>query len=705
MLKTINLDEKSFDEYMKEAVSKIPMYSSEWTNFNQSDPGITTLEILTSLNLMQQGAINNVSMAVKLKLLKMAGFEPKKAQCARVLIGLKNKDKKVNLPVNQKIYVGETCFETNREIQLGKDKILDIYRGSLDSKTTENITYLIQRELPLSCEIYSDHPRSGMFVDIVLSSISDEEDLIFYITSEERVKRNPFAKGQEVLFGKVIWQIWTENGFHDIEDERIIDETYGFLVSGQIRISIPKQKASLSNHYTQEGYLLRALLTDADYDVVPRIQSLEGYLFEVYQKDSIAITYNVEGNEEIELYGGLLDSPYQIVYCLEQNKKSNQFYKYNEIDLNADDSQMEKGRFYKKIEIEHNRYRYVFNRKGKYCPKVCKDAIQIVCYNEKALNQINLGKLYGYDNQLYDLSIQNLYDADFMLMLQYENEIGEMVYSFVSPGNTEYDELNFILANDNRKLLVTNPGIYEGAELFIANMSVFNGEDGNVREWNEYFKDSDKDIKFYNPMKGIEGRKKENIEVLRNRFAKEIHTSDCAVTKEDYERIVKMTPGLAIHKVKAVCDEKKNKVLLVVKPFGPGNMPKLSEIYKKEITNYIEDKRMITTKIQLQSPVYVPIDVHCIVYIKKYAKNSKKKVETLLYENLDYISGKNNFGETIRFSSIFKKIQSIEGVEYVHSLSMKARNNQNVKKIGYDIVLNDNCLCYPGNIAVVINTV
>lgn len=40
------LDNKTFKELMDEMIASIPKYTTEWTNFNPSDPGITVLELL-----------------------------------------------------------------------------------------------------------------------------------------------------------------------------------------------------------------------------------------------------------------------------------------------------------------------------------------------------------------------------------------------------------------------------------------------------------------------------------------------------------------------------------------------------------------------------------------------------------------------------------------------------------------------------------
>lgn len=55
MLDSINLNDKTYQELLLEAIAQIPLYSKEWTNYNISDPGITILQNLTAFQLAQTG--------------------------------------------------------------------------------------------------------------------------------------------------------------------------------------------------------------------------------------------------------------------------------------------------------------------------------------------------------------------------------------------------------------------------------------------------------------------------------------------------------------------------------------------------------------------------------------------------------------------------------------------------------------------------
>ena len=44
-LPDIQLDDRTFEDLVAEAIRRIPSYTSEWTDFNQSDPGIALVQL------------------------------------------------------------------------------------------------------------------------------------------------------------------------------------------------------------------------------------------------------------------------------------------------------------------------------------------------------------------------------------------------------------------------------------------------------------------------------------------------------------------------------------------------------------------------------------------------------------------------------------------------------------------------------------
>ncbi|AOY79957.1 MAG: hypothetical protein F6K63_30720 [Moorea sp. SIO1G6] len=67
-----NLDDRTYDDLVQEALGMIPSYAPQWTNHNPSDPGITVIELfayLTEMVLYRQNRVTEANMRMFLQLL------------------------------------------------------------------------------------------------------------------------------------------------------------------------------------------------------------------------------------------------------------------------------------------------------------------------------------------------------------------------------------------------------------------------------------------------------------------------------------------------------------------------------------------------------------------------------------------------------------------------------------------------------------
>ncbi len=56
-----NLDDRTYEDLVQEALSLIPSYAPDWTNYNPSDPGITLIELFAYLSEMLIYRLNRVT--------------------------------------------------------------------------------------------------------------------------------------------------------------------------------------------------------------------------------------------------------------------------------------------------------------------------------------------------------------------------------------------------------------------------------------------------------------------------------------------------------------------------------------------------------------------------------------------------------------------------------------------------------------------
>jgi predicted phage baseplate assembly protein len=76
------LDTAKFEDILKEARLRIPRYTPEWTDFNESDPGITLLQLFAWLTEMMLYKMNQVPERNYIKFLQLFGLELRAAQPA-----------------------------------------------------------------------------------------------------------------------------------------------------------------------------------------------------------------------------------------------------------------------------------------------------------------------------------------------------------------------------------------------------------------------------------------------------------------------------------------------------------------------------------------------------------------------------------------------------------------------------------------------
>src|SRR5262245_3623266 len=80
------LDDRSFQQLAGELKARIPVYNPEWTDHNESDPGITLLELFAfqAENLLYR--FNQIPEATYLEFLRLLQLPLRPAQAAHALL-------------------------------------------------------------------------------------------------------------------------------------------------------------------------------------------------------------------------------------------------------------------------------------------------------------------------------------------------------------------------------------------------------------------------------------------------------------------------------------------------------------------------------------------------------------------------------------------------------------------------------------------
>ncbi len=704
MLEYISSDRKTYDERYEEAVSRIPLYTKEWTNFNPSDPGITILEVLTGYETLAQEHLDRVPFTVQENLLKMMGFRIRKGRPARLLLSAEGVQSNVSLPANHRFVIGDLIFETNRKIDLTGAKMTGIY--SKTGNGFKDCSGLLDKETRVPQSIFGKHPKAGNAVYFVTDKLpAPSEEMILYVELKMSADRNPLTEKMKNPFADVEFQVLTADGFVPCKTR---DFTSAFLTSGEIRVRMPETEPIWSGNSDKEeeipsqpGYLVRAILKEANYDVAPRVTSVYPFLFEVWQKFSMSECTTYQRTSDITVRSSIVGDAYIDVYCKEEKGSSYRKYMYTS-------SFDEPGRYYRQTMGEDGFYHIDFDRNiTGFGPEKVKNCVKVVCYTEEVMRQYALGNVMGYDDQVIDLPFKNLVSEGFSVIARREDGMGGYIYDFVRPDYEAEDALCYHLLEHDGKILIEDAGDFIGAELFLAGISVTRGSEGNIRAGNELLSANpvaDVPVRFFNPGPGTGGAYRERLSDVRHRFLADMEKSYTAVTASDFEKLVKSTPGLIIHKARAYMDEEKNMARIAVKPGNDEEFPKLTEYYKKIIMEHLDSRRLLSTRIELTSPVYTRVNVSGTVYVKLNYDNSLEQIEQCIREKIDYIHTDKNFGERLSFDDCFHAIELLDCVKNVYDLSVLPHSLAHAKLVEADIVPDDNCLLYPGDIKIEVVT-
>ncbi len=141
-----NLDDRSFDDIVEEAIRLIPQYCPDWTNYNPSDPGITLIELFAWMTEMILYRLNKVPDKVYVTLLDLIGIKlrpPNPAQAQLTFALVEGAETGVWVPKGTQVATEPTeegeqiVFETERELFVSNVKLTRCFSVDRD-KVADN---------------------------------------------------------------------------------------------------------------------------------------------------------------------------------------------------------------------------------------------------------------------------------------------------------------------------------------------------------------------------------------------------------------------------------------------------------------------------------------------------------------------------------------------------------------------------------------
>ena len=292
------LDDRDFESLFKEARSRIPRYVPEWTDWNDSDPGITLLQLQAWLAETILFRLNQLPDLNFIKFLQLLGVEQRPAQPAQANLTFILKDRVAttfsDVLIERRTVVGVSDRDLEEPLYFETDRTLRAISAQLEVLVSvPDINATADSTDPLKTPVLvteDNHFAGRTFAPFSLPTASDdtpppainnaalllgfmsplpfsreEIGLQFYLAQVGRALLAPRPQSEcdpQLPTEQLLrWECWDGTTWNDLDITG--DETLNLTRNGQVFFKVPVQIPSVS--YDNLGWPLLAKIDDTPY--------------------------------------------------------------------------------------------------------------------------------------------------------------------------------------------------------------------------------------------------------------------------------------------------------------------------------------------------------------------------------------------------------------------------------------------------------
>ena len=579
------LDDEGFREIAENARSMIPRLYPGWTDFNEHDPGITFLELFAFLKESQQYHLDQIGPRNRQKYLKLLGMTRRHRACAQTGVLLSGEGGA--LPAGTRLLAGDVPFETLEPAELSGGR----FRGgfSWDGERRTAFTVGTRAEAgKLRLEVFGREPGPGMAWYLRFDGPWSPRvplRLHLWVSGEWPIRRSPVGGEEFSPLAELAWEFLGREGWQSMEV--LSDETRGLLFSGDVRLRAagapcPAAEAAEEERalLKEDGCWIRVRLVRGGYDVPPVLTGLSDELVPALQRETAAVCRRLPVEAGRLREGGLLPAAGEY-----------------EVYLAGAD-----GFWHRAEGVTRQRC-----GSGTECllPDPAAGEALLLAWRGEFARARHLALGDGFPNQTFALPQKGqIYESFRLLVAETDRPGAWSLWDRVEDFDTSSPEdRHYILDEESGTVRFGDcvHGLAPEGEILIAAQAVTLGPGGNVKAGRVgavHPEDlalcglTGDRVRVWSPDDAAGGRDRESLEDCFQRCRRLLRRTDRAVTYDDYERLVRQTPGLMISNCKAVPVTRlprqdgsleENCVTVVVEPYSLRQERVLSPAYAGNI--------------------------------------------------------------------------------------------------------------------------
>lgn len=625
------IDDRQFADIVDEIRTRIARYTPEWqpvwTDFNDSDPGVTLTHVFAWLAEMLIYRMSKVPDLNYIKFLELIGIELEAAAPAQVQVSFAVSEDTarpyVDVPLRTQVSAAAAdggppvVFETERTLRALTARLQSVqaFDGAAHHDVTQDNERADGSFLPFGelakeeCALVlgfgfpADYPTRDDFPPLTV-------DLAFWVdvnTTGRSVVSCGFPATAAYASATLLWECWNGNEWQAIDLMK--DETLAFTRTGHVLLRTPASavmKREFIGDYQNTDpanpkdplFWMRARILRSQYEKVPRLVAVRTNTVAAVQAET------VQG----EVLGG-------------SNGRRDQVFTLANTPVLKDTV---------KIEIDDG--------PGPQLWQVVPDFLG----SGPGDPHVAVGRSSG------------------------EVRTGDGINGAIPVANANNPDAN-VIAREYRFGGGTrgNVGAGQIKTLLTAVEGIDNGKVGNL-------------------FPAVGGRDEETLEQAKRRAARSLRARCRAVTSEDFELLAMQ--AAAIGRAKALplfhpqFPEVKvpGAVTVIVVPDSPALKPIPSEGTLRTVCAYLDQRRLLTTEVFVIAPAYQQIEIEADIVARDDADLAAVKggIEKALTQYFHPLKGGDDgsgwpFGGTVRFSRVYQQVFSIKGVDSIERLLIR----------------------------------
>lgn len=701
MLPIPSLDDERFREITENARRMIPRFYPGWTDFNFHDPGITFLELFSFLKESQQYHLDQIGPRNRQKYLKLLGIERFHRAPARLRATVSGVSEELTLPRGTRLFAGNIPFETERWTRLSS------------SRLQCGLVWDGEKKLPFSTDAYAEEgklrleafgrapiPGSALYLGFGGPLPAGRPVRLYLNVNEEYpVSRNPVDGADFVPLAELSWEYLSREGWLPMQILR--DETCGLLFSGEVIVQsgresctpeeAPEEAAEQVRGESAAGWI-RARLVRGSYDVPPLLVGLSDEAIPAVQRETaaecVALTAAAHSGGRARVWDdGLLAAGGEYVLFL--RGKDGFWHAQPCADRHYDRAEGQTSFTFSTAETQ-------------------EQEVRLLTWRSEFSAERRPAKGTGFPNQSFELEHKGeIYESFQLLVAEADRpdtwSFWEKVSDFDASGP---EDRHFILDEESGVVRFGDceHGLAPEGEILIAAQATTLGEGGNIKAGQLRAVHPDdlalsmggraaEGLRVQNHDNAFGGHSRESEEDCFLRCRRRIRQSERAVTYDDYERLVRQTPGLMISNCKAVPVTRlprqdgsleENCVTVVVEPYSAARQSRLSDAYVENILRYLEERRMLGSRVEVLAPEYVGISVYAEIIAQPHYIDARERIQAAVAA---FFGGSWEFGSPVRYSALYGIIDTLDCVAGIESLTIDAQGKGITRGMNGDVIL------------------